>query len=43
MIGISQKAGAQVINPDRMWHYTESITNYDSIWPRHGIRVRTGP
>jgi uncharacterized protein len=21
---------------DRMWHYTEGITNYDPIWPLHG-------
>ncbi|MDT5221358.1 MAG: uncharacterized protein QOF15_3463 [Mycobacterium sp.] len=43
MIGIAQKAGARVINPDRMWHYTEGITNYDPIWPRHGIRIIPGP
>jgi predicted oxidoreductase len=43
MIGISQKAGARVINPDRMWHYTEGITNYDPIWRRHGIRIIPGP
>ncbi|GFG66234.1 KsdD-like steroid dehydrogenase [Mycobacterium kubicae] len=43
MIGIAQQAGARVINPDRMWHYTEGITNYDSIWPRHGIRIIPGP
>ncbi len=43
MIAISEKAGARVINPDRMWHYTEGITNYDPIWPRHGIRIIPGP
>jgi predicted oxidoreductase len=43
MIEISQKAGARVINPDRMWHYTEGITNYDPIWPLHGIRIIPGP
>ncbi|CAM2887495.1 FAD-binding dehydrogenase [Mycobacterium intermedium] len=43
MIGIAQKAGARVINPDRMWHYTEGITNYDPIWPSHGIRIIPGP
>jgi len=37
------KAGARVINPDRMWHYTEGITNYDPIWPLHGIRIIPGP
>ncbi|OBA81496.1 FAD-binding dehydrogenase [Mycobacterium sp. 1164966.3] len=43
MIEISQRAGARVINPDRMWHYTEGITNYDPVWPDHGIRIIPGP
>lgn len=43
MIGISESAGARVINSDRMWHYTEGITNYDPIWPDHGIRILPGP
>ena len=43
MIGISERPGPGVINPDRMWHYTEGITNYDPIWPRHGIRIIPGP
>jgi len=43
MIGIAQAAGAHVINPDRMWHYTEGIANWDPIWPRHGIRILPGP
>ncbi len=43
MIGIAETAGAQVINRDRMWHYTEGITNYDPIWPSHGIRIIPGP
>jgi uncharacterized protein len=43
MIGISEAAGAHVINSDRMWHYTEGITNYDPIWPLHGIRIIPGP
>ncbi len=43
MIGISQSAGANVINSDRMWHYTEGITDYDPIWPLHGIRILPGP
>jgi predicted oxidoreductase len=43
MIGISEAAGARVINSDRMWHYTEGITNYDPIWPMHGIRILPGP
>ncbi len=43
MLEISRNAGASVINPDRMWHYTEGITNYESIWPNHGIRILPGP
>jgi predicted oxidoreductase len=43
MLGISQAAGAAVINPDRMWHYTEGIQNWDPIWPLHGIRILPGP
>ncbi|MGO9031543.1 FAD-binding dehydrogenase [Mycobacterium sp.] len=43
MIAITEKSGARVINRDRMWHYTEGITNYDPIWPLHGIRIIPGP
>jgi predicted oxidoreductase len=43
MIEISARAGASVINPDRMWHYTEGIQNWDPIWSRHGIRIIPGP
>ncbi len=43
MIGITESAGGRVINRDRMWHYTEGITNYDPIWPHHGIRILPGP
>ena len=43
MIGITEAAGARVINRDRMWHYTEGITNYDPVWPNHGIRILPGP
>ena len=32
-----------MINPDRMWHYTEGIQNWDPIWPLHGIRILPGP
>ena len=32
-----------MINPDRMWHYTEGIDNWDPIWPRHGIRILARP
>jgi predicted oxidoreductase len=43
MIAITEETGARVINRDRMWHYTEGITNYDPIWPMHGIRIIPGP
>jgi len=43
MLEISETAGASVINSDRMWHYTEGITNYDPVWPLHGIRILPGP
>jgi predicted oxidoreductase len=43
MIGITEAAGARLINRDRMWHYVEGIRNYDPIWPRHGIRILPGP
>jgi predicted oxidoreductase len=43
MLGIAEKAGANLINRDRMWHYTEGIENWDPIWPHHGIRILPGP
>jgi len=43
MLAITQAAGGRVINPDRMWHYTEGLHNWDPIWPGHGIRVLPGP
>jgi predicted oxidoreductase len=36
-------AGGRLINPDRMWHYTEGLRNWNPIWPNHGIRVLPGP
>jgi predicted oxidoreductase len=43
MLAISEQAGANIINPDRMWHYTEGIRNWDPIWTLHGIRILPGP
>jgi uncharacterized protein len=43
MLGITAAAGGNVINPDRMWHYTEGIENWDPIWENHGIRILPGP
>jgi len=36
-------AGANLIHPDRMWHYTEGLRNWNPIWHNHGIRVLPGP
>ncbi|WFB10340.1 FAD-binding dehydrogenase [Streptomyces sp. LX-29] len=43
MLGIAEAAGGRLINRDRMWHYTEGIQNWNPIWPRHGIRILSGP
>jgi predicted oxidoreductase len=43
MLGIVEAAGGSIINPDRMWHYTEGITNFAPVWSRHGIRILPGP
>ena len=42
-IDIAGAAGANLINRDRMWHYTEGMYNWDPIWPGHGIRIIPGP
>ncbi len=43
MLAISETAGANLINRDRMWHYTEGIHNWNPIWSQHGIRILPGP
>ncbi len=43
MLGVAERAGARVINRDRMWHYTEGVENWAPIWPHHGIRILPGP
>ena len=43
MHAIAAKAGAGLINEDRMWHYCEGVQNWDPIWPNHGIRILPGP
>jgi predicted oxidoreductase len=40
---ITESAGAEIINPDRMWHYCEGVRNWDPIWANHGIRILPGP
>ena len=43
MITVAERAGARVINGDRMWHYVEGVQNWNPIWSRHGIRILPGP
>lgn len=43
MHAVSDAAGARLVNGDRMWHYVEGITNWDPVWPSHGIRILPGP
>ncbi len=43
MLGIVEKNGGRIINPDRMWHYPEGIENYAPVWNRHAIRILSGP
>jgi predicted oxidoreductase len=43
MLAITTAAGGTIINPDRMWHYTEGLRNWDPIWANHGIRILPGP
>ena len=43
MLGIAEKAGAHLINGDRMWHYVEGIENHSPVWDKHGIRILPGP
>jgi uncharacterized protein len=43
MLAITEAAGGNIVNPDRMWHYTEGIENWNPIWTLHGIRILPGP
>jgi predicted oxidoreductase len=43
MLEIVERAGGRIVNRDRMWHYTEGITNFAPIWSAHGIRILPGP
>ncbi len=43
MLGITRTAGGNVINADRMWHYTEGLRHWDPVWDNHGIRILPGP
>src|SRR3546814_582071 len=43
MLEISATAGAQLVNSDRMWAYTEWSHNGDPIWPDNAVRCIPGP
>jgi predicted oxidoreductase len=43
MLQATEAAGASVVNSDRMWHYTEGVSNHSPVWARHGIRILPGP
>lgn len=43
MLAVAQNAGGNIINSDRMWHYTEGIKNWNPVWKDHGIRILPGP
>ncbi|GAB3283336.1 FAD-binding dehydrogenase [Parasphingorhabdus pacifica] len=43
MLEVVERTGGRVINPDRMWHYTEGIHNHSPVWSGHGIRILPGP
>ena len=43
MLAIAEQAGGRLVNRDRMWHYTEGIHNWNSVWDNHGIRILPGP
>ncbi len=43
MLEATVSAGGNLINRDRMWHYTEGVKNFAPIWSRHGIRIIPGP
>src|SRR3954451_22127529 len=43
MLDIAADSGVRLVNRDRMWHYTEGVQNWNSIWPGHGIRILPGP
>ncbi|GAA6755294.1 FAD-binding dehydrogenase [Thermus thalpophilus] len=40
---LAERAGARLVNLDRMWHYPEGVENHSPIWTNHGIRILPGP
>ncbi len=43
MFAVAAAVGANLINADRMWHYPEGVKNFAPVWPRHAIRILSGP
>ena len=43
MLEIAERAGANWIGRDRMWHYTEGLRNWNPVWENHGIRILPAP
>lgn len=43
MLDVAARAGARLVNRDRMWHYVEGVANHSAVWPGHGIRILPGP
>ena len=43
MLEITETAGGNIVNRDRMWAYVEGIHNWDPVWPDHAIRILPGP
>ena len=43
MLEITEQAGGNIVNRDRMWAYVEGIHNWDPVWPDHAIRILPGP
>jgi uncharacterized protein len=43
MLEVARAAAARAVNLDRMWSYPEGVENFAPIWPRHGIRILSGP
>lgn len=43
MLKVTEDAGANIVNRDRLWAYTEGIHNWDPVWPDHAIRIIPGP
>src|SRR4051812_18899414 len=43
MLEITERAGGNVVDRDRMWHYTQGIPNWDPILPHHANRIIPRP